>query len=111
MIEASHVVERYSPDMLLTPHCHYSIEVNCFRSGKGTYSVAEQTYEIRPDTVFVFGSNVIHRITSIDPEQALDVLKVHFSPSIVKSDLLRDLPPSPTKKHRQMHGPAFGFFA
>ena len=83
MIEASHVVERYSPDMLLTPHCHYSIEVNCFRLGKGTYSVAGQTYEIRPDTVFVFGSNVIHSITSIDPEQALDVLKVHFSPSIL----------------------------
>lgn len=83
MIEASHVTERYSSDMLLTPHCHYSIEVNCFRSGRGTYSAAEQTWDIRPGMVFVFGSNVIHRITSIDPEQALDVLKVHFSPSIL----------------------------
>ena len=83
MIETSHVIERYSRDMVLTPHCHYSIEVNCFRSGRGTYSVAERTWEIRPGAVFVFGSNVIHRITSIDPDEALDVLKVHFSPSIL----------------------------
>lgn len=86
MIEASRVTERYTKDMVLTPHCHYSIEVNCFLSGRGKYLIAEQTYDILPGTVFVFGNNVIHRITSIDPDESLDILKVHFPPSILREN-------------------------
>ena len=86
MIEASRVIEHYTKDMVLTPHCHYPIEVNCFLSGSGEYAIAEQTYHIQPGAVFVFGNNVIHRITSICSDEPLDILKVHFSPSILLED-------------------------
>ena len=35
MLEANHVFEQQKKDLLITPHCHSTIEIDCFVSGRG----------------------------------------------------------------------------
>lgn len=86
MINVSRVSEIHSADAITTPHCHSTVEVDCILEGSGCYLVAGVEHSIAPGDVFVFSNNIIHKITYIDPASAMQILKVHFSPSL----LLRD---------------------
>lgn len=83
MISVSSVTEKYGGGALSAPHCHSTVEIDCIIDGCGKYSVAGTEHDIRPGDVFVFSNNIIHRITHIEPENAMRILKVHFSPSLL----------------------------
>ena len=88
MINVSRVSENTSGATIPTPHCHSTVEVDCILEGSGCYSVAGVEHNISPGDVFVFSNNIIHRITYIAPVSAMQILKVHFSPSIILQDSL-----------------------
>ena len=108
MIEASHVIERYSRDMVLTPHCHYSIEVNCFRSGRGTYSVAERTWEIRPGVLvrnhgpFTWGTDAaqsVYHAVVLEQVAAMAATTLALNPASTMPQYILD------KHYSRKHGP------
>ena len=86
MISVSCVTEKNSGDVMSAPHCHSTIEVDCILDGNGRYSVAGAVHDIAAGDVFVFCNNIIHRITSIAPDRAMKILKVHFSPSLLMQE-------------------------
>ena len=86
MLEANHVFEQQKKDLLITPHCHSTIEIDCFVSGRGRYSVAGQEHEIAPGMVFIFSNSIIHRVIDIDEAEPMEIFRVHFSPSILWED-------------------------
>ena len=91
MISVSCVTEKNSGDVMSAPHCHSTIEVDCILDGNGRYSVAGAVHDIAAGDVFVFSNNIIHRITSIAPDRAMKILKVHFSPSLLMQEGLFSL--------------------
>lgn len=88
MIKVSQVTEKSEGDIIFTPHCHSTIEVDYFIEGSGRYSVAGTEHSISPGDVFVFSNNIIHKITYIAPQPDMKILKVHFSPVILMQDRL-----------------------
>lgn len=88
MITVSRVSESPVTASIPTPHCHSTIEVDCILEGTGRYSVAGTEHQISQGDVFVFSNNIIHKITHIDPSPEMQILKVHFSPSILLRDNL-----------------------
>lgn len=86
MINVSRVSESHSTDAIATPHCHSTIEVDCILEGRGCYLAAGVEHSIAPGDVFVFSNNIIHKITHIEPDAAMQILKVHFSPSLLLGD-------------------------
>ena len=59
MIKVSQVTEKSEGDIIFTPHCHSTIEVDYFIEGSGRYSVAGTEHSISPGDVFVFSNNII----------------------------------------------------
>ena len=75
MIKVSQVTEKSEGDIIFTPHCHSTIEVDYFIEGSGRYSVAGTEHSISPGDVFVFSNNIIHKITYIAPQPDMKILK------------------------------------
>ena len=65
------------------PHCHTTIEIDYFISGSGTYAVMENEKEVTKGSSFIFCNNVIHKITAIRGPEPMQILKLHFSPTVL----------------------------
>lgn len=83
MIKASLVTEAPDNSGFSPYHCHPEIEINHFLGGSGKYLIIDREYGISPGDTFIFASNIIHRITAIDPDCEMKILKVHFDPSLL----------------------------
>lgn len=86
MIKVSYVTEERGNRNLYPYHAHKEIEIDCFLSGRGVYSTVDREIAIEPGSVFIFGNNMIHRITHISPDEEMNILKVHFTPQILLED-------------------------
>ncbi len=82
-MKVSKVTEKFVSDYSISiPHCHTTIEMDYFISGSGTYAVMGNETVITKGSVFIFCNNVIHRINAIQDREPMQILKLHFSPSV-----------------------------
>ncbi len=64
-------------------HHHTECEISLILSGCGTYSVGNKTYEFQSNDIFIFGSDEIHCITNILPNEPLSALVLRFEPRML----------------------------
>ncbi len=69
-------------------HHHTEIELCYVLSGRGCFKVREKHYDILPGAVFLFPSNEVHWIESIDKEEIPAFLDLKFEPRLVWSPQL-----------------------
>ena len=65
------------------PHSHPEFEIGYFKSGSGIYTVKNKKYDIRPGDIFLFGSDELHKITTIRADSPMQTLAVLFQPRLV----------------------------
>ena len=65
------------------PHSHPEFEIGYFKSGSGIYTVKNNKYDIRPGDIFLFGSDELHKITTIRADSPMQTLAVLFQPRLV----------------------------
>ena len=83
-MKVSKVTESFVSDHSISiPHCHTTIEIDYFISGSGSYAVMDKEREITKGSSFIFCNNVIHRINTIRGPEPMQILKLHFSPTIL----------------------------
>lgn len=59
-------------------HRHPEIEIALFKSGTGVYTTESREYSIKPNDIFLFRSNEIHKISKIDPDTDMTLMNVQF---------------------------------
>lgn len=69
-------------------HHHTEIELCYVLSGKGKFKVREKYYDILPGAVFLFPSNEVHWIESIESGDRLCFLDLKFEPRLIWSPQL-----------------------
>ena len=66
-------------------HRHVEFEIVLFKSGKGTYSMLNKSYDIKAGDIFLFSSNEVHCITNIEKVDEMVLMNVHFEPRFIWS--------------------------
>lgn len=64
-------------------HHHTECELSLLVSGKGKYEVKDRVYSFRSGDVFLFGSNEVHCITDIEPDEDFNLINIHFEPRLL----------------------------
>lgn len=64
-------------------HHHTECEFSMCLHGHGIYNAGNVDYEFRDGDVFIFGSDEIHCITNIFPSAKLELVNIHFEPSLL----------------------------
>ncbi len=85
-----HTVNETPQDKHFNLHIHDFYEIFCFVSGKATYMVEGNMYELRPGTVLIMRDSEIHRII-INGSERYERYVINFSPDIM---IKRGVPPS-----------------
>lgn len=86
MIKIQRVTETAGTYLFSPYHSHAEMEIDCILSGSGTYAILNGEYPIRPGDVFLFNMNEIHRITVIDADCPMEIIKLHFDPKLLYYD-------------------------
>ena len=66
-------------------HRHIEFEIVLFKSGHGTYTVLNNSYDIQAGDIFLFSSNEVHCITNIEGSEEMVLMNVHFEPRFIWS--------------------------
>lgn len=65
------------------PHSHPELEIGFFKSGSGVYTVKNGQYDIRPGDIFLFDSDELHKITTVEMTEPMHTFTVLFQPRLV----------------------------
>ncbi len=79
-----HSVDDKPSDISFPLHMHDSYELFCFVSGKASYMVEGNIYELRPGTVLVMRSSETHKLI-INGSQRYERFTIHFYPEAVRN--------------------------
>ena len=67
-------------------HHHTELEISLIKTGSGTYTVKDRTYDIRPGDIFLFGTHEEHYITDISDtgdSDRMELMNIHFEPRFI----------------------------
>ncbi len=67
-------------------HHHTQFEISYFKSGSGVYKVGTKSFRFEKGDVFVFSSDEVHCVTSIEEHEKLDIVNIHFEPRFIWAD-------------------------
>lgn len=66
-------------------HRHHFLEISLVKSGRGTYWVENNTYDMFPGDVFLFNNSEFHLLQEITGSEAMEHLLLQFKPEFIWS--------------------------
>lgn len=72
------------------PHSHPELEIGFFKSGCGVYTVKNREYDIRTGDIFLFDSDELHKVTTVEATVPMHTFTVLFQPRLVWDSLTDD---------------------